>query len=104
MSNAGNQPYTPTCLEWLALELNVEYGVGPLLPHPGNFYLSFNGRDKKNTLVIHVARLTNVDENLMNNYLETVKPIIQQRVDELGWSSWLLIDESISITEKPLLI
>lgn len=92
MSNEGNQPYTPTRLEWLTLQLNAEFSVATTIgPNPG-FMLRFRSNIEGNAIIINVTRLPNVDETTLEMHLQVIEKITLKRITKLGWNSWLRVE------------
>lgn len=95
----GDQPYVPTRLEWLAVELNAEQRVD--LPNNA-FLLSFVALGTQDTILIYVMYLPSVDRRIMNASIEMARKTIASRAEGSGWSSWLKIKERVEMAgDKP---
>jgi hypothetical protein len=73
MSDEINKYYTPTCLEWIALELNVTYGVKFKDVNQDGFVLSVTARNSESVLIINVKHFERHNSDYMHRYIRTVK-------------------------------
>ena len=88
--NDGDTPYTPSHLEWLAVELNSE----SLQPVPGASILYVASRS--NTLVM-IVRSSHMNRALLNQFVNIQKKVILDRAKARGWDTWLKIKEDVSM-------
>lgn len=92
---SGNQPYAPTRLEWLAVELNAELRVD--LSEENGFALAFVPIGKEDTIVIYVRHLPSVNRKIMNMSIDTARKVIAVKAKYYGWSSWLKVREDVEM-------
>jgi hypothetical protein len=89
------QPYVPTRLEWLALELNATSRVD--LSLDSKYGMSFIDHDSEDTILIFVRYLPTVDREIMNKSIDNAKKSISKMAESRGWSSWLKVKESVEM-------
>jgi hypothetical protein len=94
----GLQPYVPSRLEWLALEMNSTMRVD--LSESNGFAMDFV-ESEEDTILIYVTYLPGVRREVMNRSVETAKKIIRRESDVRGWSSWLKVQERVVMKETP---
>ena len=90
--NEGDKPYTPTRLEWLAVQLNSELS-------------SFTGVDvgysarRNNTLELIIRYLPQTDRAILNKIVNLHKKHAIESAKVRGWDTWLKIKENVKMTE-----
>lgn len=94
----GSMPYSPSRLEWLALELNASYRADLALDR--GYMMDFLPIERENTILIAVGYMSSVDRELMNKAIGQAKKLIATRAKSKGWSSWLEIKEDIKMFES----
>jgi hypothetical protein len=94
----GATLYTPSRLEWFAVELNAEQRVDLFFDR--GFMMSFAGLEKENTLLIYVRYGPTVDREEMNKTINSAREIISMRAKSRGWSSWLRIREDVKLLDS----
>ncbi len=92
----GGRPYAPSRLEWLAVELNASLNIR--LSKAG-YSIDFIPVEKENAIMIYVTYLSNVDRELMNMDIDSVRDIIAIKAKVYGWSSWLKVKERIRLAK-----
>lgn len=99
MSNLqGIKPYTPSRLEWLALELNAEMRIDFLMD--SNFSMAFVPHEKEDAICIYVRYNPNVNREIMNMEINAARENISRKAKYYGWSSWLKIKEDTALLER----
>jgi hypothetical protein len=98
----GSKPYTPTRLEWLAVELNSEMRKEPT--ELSEYLITFAPLPKEDAILIIVRYLPSVDRipesrQRMNLTLDTARKVIAIKAIGRGWSSWLKVKERIELAE-----
>ena len=93
----GAQPYVPTRLEWLALELNSTMRED--FSESSQFSMAFIPNEMENTVVIYVTYIPSVQRIVMNKSIETAKKIIDLESKTRGWSSWLKVQERVEMKD-----
>ena len=91
----GMQPYVPTRLEWLALELNATLRVE--LSIDTGYSMAFLGNSSADTIVIFVRYSPTVNREIMNKSIEQAKKTISMTAESNGWSSWLKVKEDVEM-------
>jgi hypothetical protein len=91
----GNRPYTPTRLEWLAVELNAESRVD--LSESTGYMMQFIPIGSANTIMIYVKYLPSVNREVMNMAIDTARKVIAIETKSRGWSSWLKVTERVEM-------
>lgn len=94
----GKQPYTPSRLEWLAVELNVNMRISFL---GGNHHsLDLVPIEAEDAILIYVRYSPNVNREEMNKNIDTARKVIQLRAKKHGWDGWVKIKEDIEMVEN----
>ena len=89
----GCKPYTPTRLEWLAMELNIEMkiefkeGIG--------MDMCFSPSHHEDAIIISVVHEPNKDKSVINNWIKRARESIKSKASSKGWEKWLKINESV---------
>lgn len=91
----GNQPYTPTRLEWLAVELNA--GLRVPLSEETRFSIDFVPLGKEDAILIFVRYLPTVNREVMNMSIDTARKVISINAKSYGWLSWLKVKEDVQM-------
>ena len=90
--NDGDTPYTPTRLEWLAVELNINPS-----PFPGAIVSYIPSRN--NTLVLYVlVTSSKMTPALLNQGVNMQKNFILDSAKRRGWDAWLKIKEDVHMS------
>lgn len=93
----GYEEYTPTRLEWMAVQLNNI--VPTRIRNTGLEPLFFTGEDGK-TLVMWVKSESNLDQESCDDLINDIKSLVTSIAKSYEWDSWLefevhFIDEEI---------
>ncbi len=94
----GWKPYTPTRLEWLAVDLNATRGVRLTLEE--GFAVRFDPIEKEDCILISVLHFPTVNRKAMNTEIEWSRKIILTTAKRYGWDKWLKIKEDIQMVNK----
>lgn len=94
----GMKPYTPTRLEWLAVELNASnrtdaYGLE-------GYALSFIPLEKENTILIYVLYSEYTNRQAMNIGIKAAHEVIESNLKSRGWDSWIKVRERIEMVDR----
>jgi hypothetical protein len=94
----GAKPYTPTRLEWLAVELNARMreDFGP----DRDYALSFVADSKHDTIVILASYLPSVNREAMRVTINYARKAVSLLSDYRGWSSWLKVREQVEAAQQ----
>ena len=95
----GALPYTPSRLEWLAVELNAGGRVD--LSEASGFSLDYVPIESENAIVIFVRYLPAVNREAMNIAIDNARSIVTLKTKARHWGSWLRVKENIEIAGKP---
>jgi tRNA threonylcarbamoyladenosine modification (KEOPS) complex Pcc1 subunit len=98
----GYKPYTPTRLEWLAVELNAQMRRDPT--PLSEYAVMFVPLEKEDAILIYVTYLPSVDKvpesrQRMNLTLDMARKVIAMKSNARGWSSWLKVKERVELAE-----
>lgn len=85
----GSKPYTPTRLEWLALELEVRNSS---TKHPGIVTVSYGARPQENTIVLGVSYFRDADHAQVSAIVDVAKMLTNNAIKRHGWESWVKIE------------
>jgi hypothetical protein len=94
----GSILYTPTKLEWLAMDLNMRYRKD-LLDSKG-FSIHFRSSTLKDTVIIAVTYIDSVDRRLMKKEILKARDRIKMTSKEYGWDAWVKISEMMLKLKK----
>ena len=90
----GSQPYTPTRLEWLELQLNSVFRI----PVTESLYgLDFAAIPSEDVIEIHILFDPSVDRRIINLEMEQAKRLVATLSRSRGWDSWLKVKELVEM-------
>ena len=94
----GSEPYIPTKLEWLILDLQATYGVtfGDDLDLAITFMKSH--RDDPNTVVVYCQYAPRSDRVTVNETIEQRKSLVRSTAKIYGWD-WVKVKEITEMIE-----
>jgi hypothetical protein len=95
----GWKPYTPTRLEWLAVDLNASLRIAGIM-ESSHFDMSFIPLEDEDAILIYVVHLPGVDRKAIRTSVDYAKAVIATKVKTLGWS-WLKVKEKIVVGALP---
>lgn len=87
----GMKPYSPSRLEWLAVELNAMYRTD--MTSDTYFSITFISLENSATILILVQYGKEVNRELMNNAVETARHCLNKTIKAQGWGNWVLVRE-----------
>lgn len=94
----GMKPYTPTRLEWLALELNANYKQD--MNDSEGYMIGFVALEKENTILIYVSYNKQTRRELMNRGIDHARTIVEKEARSRGWDSWLRVKEEVKLLDE----
>ncbi len=83
----GDMPYTPTKLEWLALQLNILAGY-----QTENIDIDYIEVKNKDTIVIHIGYSPNTSAEILTLAEKASKDAVRRLAKLYGWDNWVKID------------
>lgn len=89
----GLKPYTPTRLEWLALELNANCRRDATFSNP--FSICYVPNARTDAIRIYVRYQPRVDRPGMNTTIQHARKLIKIYAENHGWENWVKIEESV---------
>ena len=93
-SHPGAEPFTPTRMDWLIVELQA------CCRHDGlsvdGFDLQFTNPDPE-TVLIYVTYLSTVDREAMNVTIDSMKRVIDIKAKGYGWQNWVNVKEDVHL-------
>jgi hypothetical protein len=89
----GTKPYTPSRLEWLAVDLNASTRMDEL--ETKGYFLKFVPLANKDTIMIYVGYMPNVDRVSMNIGIDAARKVIKINAEAKGWQDWLRVEENL---------
>ena len=92
----GGKPYTPTRLEWLAVNLEAENRVD-LGSGSQDFGMNFLPDEQNNAIVIFASYLPSADRVLVNKQISDAREIVLRQAKIYGWSQWIKVREHIEM-------
>jgi len=90
----GSLPFTPTRLDWLAVELNAFARIQTLATE--RFTLMFSPRAADDTIIIYVRYLPNVNHNDMRGAVREARNLIDIITRKRGWNDWVKVVEDVA--------
>src|SRR5215467_7333194 len=93
----GMTPYTPTRLEWLALDLEASYheDIGQ------NSVYSLHYLPKPpNTVLIFVHYKSEASADAVNHAIDAAKEVAYQDASSHGWRSWVKVEVQRKLIQK----
>jgi len=91
-SHPGSEPFTPTRMDWLIVELQA------CCRHDGlsveGFDLQFTNPDPE-TVLIYVTYLPTVDRAAMSVTIDSVKRVVDIKARSYGWQNWVKVREDV---------
>jgi hypothetical protein len=91
----GLTPYTPTKIEWLALDVRSQLQQNASVDSP--FFLSVVHVDYE-TLLIVVQYLPTVNRETMNSAIDSARKVIMATARSYGWDNWVKIREQVELS------
>ena len=91
----GLTPYTPTKIEWLALDVRSQLQQDASADSP--FFLSVVHVDHE-TLLISVRYLPTVNREMMNSAIDSTRKVIMATARSYGWGNWVKIREQVEMS------
>lgn len=93
----GMVPYTPTRLEWLALDLEASYHED----FGGDSVYSLHYLPKPpNTVLIFVHYKSEAATETVNRAIDSAKDVINHDASSHGWQSWVKIEVQRKLIQK----
>ncbi len=89
----GGKPYTPSRLEWLALQLNANYCA--TRPQERELTVWFSHGVYTDTLLICVGYSSPLDRKFINQAVGSAKSSASIAAQSHGWDSWVKIKEIV---------
>lgn len=91
----GLTPYTPTKIEWLALDVRSQLQQDASADSP--FFLSVVHVDHE-TLLISVRYLPTVNREMMSSTIDSTRKVIMATAKSYGWDNWVKIREQVEMS------
>jgi hypothetical protein len=91
----GLTPYTPTKIEWLALDVRSQLQQDASADSA--FFLSVVHVDHE-TLLISVRYLPTVNREMMNSAIDSARKVIMNTAKSYGWDNWVKIREQVEMS------
>ncbi len=96
----GQQPYTPTQLEWLELKLNAKYRN--LMQDEHGFIVEFKAIPEANTIYIlmwydvQIWRSPDLQLLFVLRVTNNFKKLVSEEIKEMGWNEWCRVETKSS--------
>ena len=87
----GREPYTPTKIEWLALELQAYYGDQTYRDDP---YVVYFHHHELDTIEVHLRYMGRRDQGVELE-LQTAKDMVRFLANKHGWQDWVKTTEDV---------
>lgn len=92
----GMVPYTPTRIEWLAMELEASYREDIGSDNYSVHYLA----KPPNTVLIFVRYTGKTSAAIVDRGIDTAKQLVKQDASSHGWSPWVKVEVNRKLVEK----
>jgi hypothetical protein len=97
MQFEGSKPFTPTRLEWLAVELNANFRVDS---SPASLYtVGYIPVPNEDAIAIDIVYDPSVDRRIINTAADQARKGVAILSKRRGWESWLKIKEQIEMSK-----
>ena len=93
----GAQPYIPTRIDWLTTTLQASLRSD--LTEESRYLIQITSPDSE-TILIHVRYLPNVNREIMNMNIDSVREVVKITAKSYGWDKWLKIREDVQIAKE----
>lgn len=93
----GMTLYTPTRLEWLALDLEASYHQD--FARDNDYSLHYIAKPP-NTVLLFVHYTSEASAETVDNAIDTAKQLVKQDAISHGWSSWVKAEVSRKLVKK----
>jgi len=94
----GWKPYTPSRLEWFAVDLNASDRTQ--LTEDNGYLLNFIPSEKTDTIIIYVRYMRTVNREAMNLSIDAAREVIKINAKSKGWDGWLKVRENIKMANN----
>jgi hypothetical protein len=94
----GILPYTPTRLEWLAVEMNAYHRQQLTAEHP--YMVTFVPLINDDTILIHVYYARSSDPVALNMALNGARKVLDITLHAKGWAGWVKVREQLVMHQE----
>ena len=91
MLTEGQQPYTPTRAQWLAVILNSTNILSSPIPH-GGFSVKYVPDSTRDTIKIIFQHPKDLSQETVDGLIAQQKNLVLKAAKVHGWDSWLKIE------------
>ncbi len=92
----GLEPYTPTRIEWLIVELQANYRVE--LSSETGYSLDYVSPDNVTVLIL-VQHTPDADRRIINMAVDTARRLVEMDLKSRGWQNWVRLREDIRMSK-----
>lgn len=97
VTEPGMMPYTPTRIEWLAMDLEASYHQD--LGSDSNYSLHYLPKFP-NTILIFVHYRSEASAGTVDKVIDTARQLVNQNASSHGWSSWVKVEVNRKLVKK----
>ena len=94
MLTEGQQPYTPTRAQWLAVTLDSTNIISNPVPHKG-LSVVFASDSKRDTIKIILKHPKELSQDMVDTLIEQQESRVLAAAKFHGWDSWLKIEVDV---------
>lgn len=96
----GQQPYTPTRLEWLELVLPQKYPALLVVGYPNGkgYSVEYVAVPKENTIRVEMYYAKDMEAENLLRLIEGTEELVRQELTQRGWQDWCKIKMHTSAT------
>jgi len=95
----GAQPYVPTKIQWLCLDLNAESADELTDESKYSKHFTYSAADP-NTVIVFVRYLPDMDRELLNTVVNNAKEIVRLKSRSYGWEDWVKVSEDVKMSRS----
>lgn len=100
MLTQGQQPYTPTRLQWLAVALNSMSVIGSTIPmFQKGFSVQYVPESEKDTIHIYFEHPKDLSREQVDRLSASLKNQVLEMIKSEGWDSWVKIEVNEKVSE-----
>lgn len=89
----GSKPYTPTRLEWLAVEMNANARIAGVMEY-SHFDMTFVPIANEDAILIYAVYLPTADRGAVKTSVDAAKSVMATLIKSHGWN-WVKVKERI---------
>lgn len=98
MLTEGQQSYTPTRLQWLAVVLNSTSIIDPTIFQRG-LSVEYVPDSKKDTIIMFFEHPDYLSQEQVDRLIAVLKNKVLEVAKSFGWDSWIKVEVNVNISK-----